>query len=289
MWSEFESEVVPMDGAAPMVAVLGPTRVSGGSITSAQRILLAQLAMRPQDGASIETLIDVIWTDEVPNTARASVQNQVARLRRTFGHRIIESEDGRYVLGVDTDAQRFERTIRAATVGAATTEDLRRVLDLWRGEAFDDLSDDGAAMAERSRLDRLRNTGVELLARQLLASGRADEAVVTLSSHTAMGPWHEAAWELLVVALYVTGDRAGSLACFQRFAAVLDDELGAQPSASFRRIRAAVLDEQPRCALLASIGIEPRPDDRQTPLAGRDVNGHLGSSDQPTSPAPGGV
>jgi DNA-binding SARP family transcriptional activator len=77
-----------------------------------QRALLAVLLLRAGETVSSDVLIDALWGEQPPRTARAAVQNYVAQLRQALGPGVIVSRRGGYVLDVapeQIDLGRFER------------------------------------------------------------------------------------------------------------------------------------------------------------------------------------
>src|SRR3954451_14090133 len=99
--------------------ILGPHEVRDGDRVvelprQQERALLAALLLRPGEPASIDRLIEDLWGDSVPATARASLQNLVSQLRRALGPETLVTREGGYVLEVgpeDVDLTRFERSI----------------------------------------------------------------------------------------------------------------------------------------------------------------------------------
>ena len=73
-------------------------------ITSvAQRRILGRLALGVAEVISIDALVDLLWPDDPPRTAVASVQSQVYRLRLVLGADAIRTTAPGYVLDVDRD------------------------------------------------------------------------------------------------------------------------------------------------------------------------------------------
>ncbi|MEI2559192.1 AfsR/SARP family transcriptional regulator, partial [Acinetobacter pittii] len=58
-------------------------------------------------------------------------------------------------------------------------------------------------------------------------------------------PLHERWWTLWAVALARSGRQADALAALQRLHAVLDEELGVEPSAPVRELQTAILRQDP--------------------------------------------
>src|SRR5688572_19437538 len=72
------------------IDVLGPLRlrVDGTPVDvpgPRRRAVLALLAVSAPDVVRADTLVDAIWGDEPPDSARNSMQSQISRLRRHLG------------------------------------------------------------------------------------------------------------------------------------------------------------------------------------------------------------
>src|SRR3954467_13419783 len=66
-------------------AILGPLRVGGGEATitaGRDRTVLAMLLLRAGRVVPVEELIDAVWEDHPPATARTQLQICVSRLRQ---------------------------------------------------------------------------------------------------------------------------------------------------------------------------------------------------------------
>ncbi|MEM9515288.1 MAG: BTAD domain-containing putative transcriptional regulator [Actinomycetota bacterium] len=237
----------PAEWPAPDVAVLGTVRVNGAPVTAGQRALVAALVLHRHDGASTETLIDAIWPHGAPNSARASVQNQVARLRRVLGAGSIVYADGRYRLAGTTDVGRMDHAVEQLNqpIGAASTPVIAAALDLWRGVAFEDLPDDHDAQVARVTLEQQRSALVERLAEEWLRAARTADTTALLRVRVAHAPFHERAWELLITALYESDRRTEALATYAEFETLLAERLDTTPSQRVRALRSTIADERP--------------------------------------------
>ncbi len=87
-----------------------------------QRALLAALLLRAGHPVRIDELTEVLWGEEPPPTARATLQNYVKRLRRALGPgAAIRTEPGGYCLdiaGGGLDVTRFEAALAAGRAAA---------------------------------------------------------------------------------------------------------------------------------------------------------------------------
>lgn len=123
--------------------------VAGGELIHVggprQRIVLAMLLLEANRVVPIDRLIDAVWEDQPPATARTQVQITVSELRRRLGGPgLILTHATGYQLQVPDDAldiARFWQLVaegrdhagRGDAVRAAA--DLRAALGLWRGDA----------------------------------------------------------------------------------------------------------------------------------------------------------
>ena len=114
--------------------------------------------------------MDGIWADEPPASGRKIVQGYVSGLRTALGDAdVIESRQPGYRLDVkplQIDAKMFE--VLAAEGADALASDPHRArqllfdaLSLWRGDAYEDLSDYDVLGPEITRLEQLRLTTLE--------------------------------------------------------------------------------------------------------------------------------
>src|SRR5438270_9602755 len=74
--------------------LLGPLEIrsNGDAIElgrQMQRTLLALLLVRVGEFVSTNWLVDELWPDEPPETARASLQNSVCQLRKVLGAEVL--------------------------------------------------------------------------------------------------------------------------------------------------------------------------------------------------------
>ena len=171
------------DGMQVRVDVLGPLRliVDGDEIAvpgPKRRALLALLATAERRAMSGDDLIDALWPENPPSTARATLQSHVSRLRRHLGSAAnrLEAIGAGYclLLGPDecdlTEAGALYRAAREADAAHA-----RRMLDdarlLWRGEALAEFTEVEPLRARAVTAAELRARIEEAYLDTLLAVG----------------------------------------------------------------------------------------------------------------------
>lgn len=160
--------------------------------TSSKRCL-ARLLLERNRPVATERLIDDLWGDSPPATARQSLHAHVGRLRRLLAadDGSILGNDGRgYVLRVSDeqlDAACFRQLVAAARRDArdgrraAARQRYRQALSLWRGFPFEGVPLE-AAGGERAELEELRLAALEERIDLDLADGAAAESSPSSSS-----------------------------------------------------------------------------------------------------------
>jgi DNA-binding SARP family transcriptional activator len=172
------------------VRLLGPLEVclEDGPIDlgpRSQRAVLAMLALEPGRTVSADRLVEGLWGERPPPSARKLVQQYVSRLRRAFDGdavRIVTRARG-YALdvaGTEVDAVRAERLLEQARP--------REALALWRGGPLEDLADEPFAAPEIRRLEELRLRAIELAVDADLEAGRHGEVIGELERLVAEQP-----------------------------------------------------------------------------------------------------
>lgn len=255
---------------APRVEIrlLGPFEAAraGGIVhvgSLKQRAVLALLALQAGKVVSSAMLCDLIWNEEQPASASATLQSLISRLRGTLsasgqfvdaGRGVLRTREPGWVLDIDpqaVDALRFEElTARARGRSrrgdaAAAAADLASAIGLWRGAALVDLVDAGYLAAQATQLNEARLDAIEALAEAELASGRPAEALARLDHHVDANPLRERGWGLLMVALYRLGRQVTALRAFQQVRAILAEQLGLEPSPELVQIEQRILRHDP--------------------------------------------
>ncbi len=218
-----------------------------------QRAVVAQLILRANQVVTAEQLIDELWGEEPPETARNTLQTYVYRLRKVLGEERIESAAGAYRLRADPseiDSARFEVLVREARrlldsdpEGALARLD--EALASWRGPAFSDLPGDPSLRGEVARLEDLRLVAIEQQISARLALGRHTTVIGALESLTGRYPLRERLWGGLMLALYRNGRQAEALDAYRRAREVLAEELGIDPSPELQQLHERILRQDP--------------------------------------------
>lgn len=243
-------------------SVLGPVSVREGDreigLAPRLRTLLAALVCHRGRVVSADRLIDVLWSEDPPESAARSLQVYVHRLRTALGTAsAIEYRSPGYRLAVPDDridAGRFEGLAARGRARIADgdpvegAELLRQALGLWRGDAFGDLTDLPHIREEAERLTELRYVCLEDRLRAELDLGRHTEAVGELRGLVSAHPYREGLRALLMLALYRLGRAPEALETYREGRTLMAAELGMEPGPALRDLERAILNQDPGLA-----------------------------------------
>lgn len=239
----------------PEIRLLGPLQVRSGDTDLTprrrkQRALLAALALRVGAPVTQDRLVDELWGENPPKTARHALENYVFELRKSLGKDVIETRPNGYLLNLppeDVDVVRFERLIGEARAASSSEREdkLRNALSLIVGEPLADLAFEPFAQAQIARLQDLEVSAREELVEAELELGRHGELVGRLETLVAAHPFRERLRAHLMVALYRSGRQAEALEAYQDARRMLVDELGIDPSEELQELERAILRQDP--------------------------------------------
>lgn len=229
-----------------------------------RRQAFAVLAAAGGDAVSEQRLIEALWGEHPPETATASLQSHISRLRQAIRPLTVTTVAAGYALDLgeaDIDAARFEQLFERArdSSGPEAVSALAAALDLWRGAAFGEFAELPGVRGESLRLDELRLVATEEWIAARLADGESSALVADLESLVVDHPLRERFWLQLMLALHGSGRQGEALRRADRFRRILGDELGLSPSAGFQAIEASIVADEPRRP--------PQPADHQAPAA----------------------
>lgn len=198
----------------------------------------------------VSALIDAVWPDHPPATARGQVQNCISVLRRALGTECrITSNAAGYAIEVAAeavDALEFERQLangrRAAAAGRLdeAADQLRAALRLWRGQALTGIPGPPIEVAA-ARLEEVRLAATEELIEIDLNLGRHRDLVGELVALIAANPLRERLRGFLMVALYRCGRQAEALGAYRAAREEFVAQLGLEPGESLRQLQQAIL------------------------------------------------
>jgi DNA-binding SARP family transcriptional activator len=197
---------------------------------------------------STSAIVDALWGEDPPRSARTRVQALVCGLRRKLRHAadaVVTRAPG-YSLLAETDTVRFDRLLSAGRRWAASSETERacaafdQAMTLCRGPALDGV-DAPFAGAARAALDEARLLAAEERTEVRLACGRHRALLPGLVEFVATHPFRERARGQLMVALYRSGRQAEAVTVYRAGRDLLARELGLEPCPQLQELYQRIL------------------------------------------------
>ncbi len=228
--------------------------------------VLVTLAHHLDEIVRVDTLIDALWGDDPPETARNVIQVRVSSLRRTLGQSLeFRPESAGYMLeaaGISVDAVEFERLVESA--GELLDEDparalalLDQALKLWRGDPLAAELDirplDGRVAALREMLVSAQSTRLDARLRLGQHGVCCADAKALADEH----PYREDIRALHLLALYRSGRQTEALAAFRHTRDLLVDELGVEPGPELQTLHRQILNQDRDLDLLPPTSVRP--------------------------------
>ena len=227
-----------------------------------QRALLAVLLLHVGQVVSADRLMDELWGEDPPETARSVLQVYVANLRKVLEPArprravggVLRTQPPGYLVDLspgELDLLRFERLAgegRAALADgdpAQAARLLRQALDLWRGPALAGVVLQASGLGEVARLEEQRLAAVEDRIQAELGTGHHHELTGELEALVAAHPLRERLHGQLLVALYRSGRQAEALAAYRRMRETLAEQLGIDPGRPLQDLERAILAQDP--------------------------------------------
>lgn len=257
------------------ISVLGALEVRLNDVSIAPtapkpRQVLAMLALHADRVVPIASLIEELWGEHPPRSARTTMQTYVLQLREMIapalertGHEgsrprdakdvLVTSPGGYLLAGADgtSDVREFERLAtagyRAADAGdvPGCARRLRAALELWTGPALADVQTGPLLEMEIRRLEESRLCALDQRFDADLRLGRHRELLGELSMLVRRYRTHENLHRQLMLALRRSGRRSEALDVYRRLRHALVRERGLEPSLSLRRLQQSILASEP--------------------------------------------
>jgi DNA-binding SARP family transcriptional activator len=238
--------------------ILGPLEVveDGNPValgTLKERIVLGVLLLHANEFVSRERLIDDLWGEAPPPTARKAVNVYVSKLRKALsrsGDDPIATASGGYRLRIEPDeldAERLGQLLSEARESVSggehevAAERFREALALWRGPTLAGLQLESLGRDEVARLDELRIAALMDRIDCDLALGRHEQVLGELNVLIREHPLRERLRAQQMLALYRADRQADALAAYADARRTLIDDLGIEPSEALQRLQQAIL------------------------------------------------
>ena len=242
--------------------ILGPLEVveDGQQValgTLKERLVLGVLLLHANEFVSRERLIDDLWGEAPPPTARKAVNVYLSKLRKTLsgaGADPITTAAGGYRLHVEPeslDASRMQALVGEAQELVAKGERekaaqrFREALSLWRGPTLAGVQLESRGRDEVAALDELRLTALMDRIDCDLALGRHEQVLGELGVLVSEHPLRERLRAQQMLALYRADRQANALEAYAEARRTLVDDLGIEPSEALQRLQQAILRHDP--------------------------------------------
>ncbi|MEV5280077.1 AfsR/SARP family transcriptional regulator [Streptomyces sp. NPDC051994] len=272
----------PPGGTVLQFKVLGPLEIKyNGKVLSAPRgpkvrQLLSLLILQPGSVVSHGPLVDELWGKEPPKTALSTVRTHIYHLRQILKQEIggtippdlIDTSATGYVLRAvpeQVDAEVFQRLARQGEA-QLNSGDLREgsrllslALDTWSGDALTDVI---CGPVLNQHVQHLEELYMRVLQQRIGADmqlGQHGHVAAELRSLVSRHPLNEWLHGQLITALYRCGRRGDALHAYQELRAILQEELGLDPSPALQHMQRAILSgiDGESLAIAANPGSRP--------------------------------
>jgi DNA-binding SARP family transcriptional activator/streptogramin lyase len=242
--------------------ILGPLEVveDGEPValgTLKERLVLGVLLLHANEFVSRERIIDDLWGEAPPPTARQAVNVYLSKLRKALGRAgadPIATASGGYRLHVDPerlDASRMQVLVVSARESVSkgelehAAERFREALALWRGPTLAGLQLESRGRDEVAQLDELRLAALMDWIDCELALGRHEQALGELNLLVREHPLRERLRAQQMLALYRADRQAEALEAYAEARQTLVNDLGIEPSEALQRLQQAILLHDP--------------------------------------------
>lgn len=243
--------------------ILGPVRITVGGEsppvgTHKMEALLRTLLIRNGQVVSLDQLMQELWDKTPPVRAVAAVHVYVSQLRKVLNKYscnadVITTRAPGYTLNLGRDEFDVDLFLALRETGrmqmslsddAVAAQTLAKAIGVWR-EPVQAASYDGPIVREFANwVEELRVDCLELLARALLASDQAGEAIRILYSLISDYPLRENPYAFLMEALSRAGRRADALEVYHTARKRIREELGLEPCRFLQETQECILNDR---------------------------------------------
>ncbi len=252
------------------IRVLGPLSVHNGTVEitpTAQKpcTVLALLLLNHERVVPVSALIEELWQEIPPKTARTALHTYVLHLRKKLaqaagltlaevaetvlqtvqnGYRFV-AERGQFDLEIYHRLQRAGGKAMDAADFRSAAQYFRQALHLWRGPAVADVEPGTRIRAEVAALEQSRMTMLDCRIELDLRLGLHREILPELADMTSRNRFHENLHAQYMIALYRSGYRIRALEAFHKLRHNMLNEFGLEPSLKLKQYHQAVLALDP--------------------------------------------
>ncbi|WEO93652.1 AfsR/SARP family transcriptional regulator [Streptomyces sp. FXJ1.172] len=227
-----------------------------------QRAMLGMLLLKANRIVPSSKLLDSLWADGVPPTARKMLQNAASALRgmlacdggsadppvlltHTPGY-LLHVEPSTIDLNLFTLHTERGRSYAAQADWESARRALRDALDVWRGPVLSDLTETCGTWPEAAAVQNTHLVAVEELFDAELACGRHREVVAELELVAGRELSHERLVAQLMLAMYRCGRQLDALDIYRRARVSLIETHGLEPSRELQELEHLILNQDVR-------------------------------------------
>lgn len=235
--------------------VLGSVRVVVADVSmpikrAQRRAILGYLLLNTDRLVTSEELVDALWGEDPPKSAKSQIHAAISALRAALGpdgQRSILSETGGYRLAItadELDLLRFNNLVAQAQAEQdpeRAARQVREALALWEGPPLSGIT---ARFADPARavLQERYLSAYEFLVDIELSRGHHVELVPELMTQVETHPLREKLTGQLMLALFRSGRQMEAFAAYDRIRALLVEELGCDPTSELRAVHRYILE-----------------------------------------------
>src|SRR5579885_1997763 len=245
---------------------LGPADLGGRKPKQLLEILLTERGRV----VSKDRIADLLWHDELPENASATIDTYVSVLRRHLEPTTLHARDSRYIRRirpgylfdtseVEVDVDRFQVLI-AEGQRARNDGDLERAgdafaaaIDLYRGAYLEDEPQASWTLGPRERLKRAYIDLLVTAAEVATARGDFNKGLRLCERAIEYDAICEEAFRWAMLCSYALGRQDEALRTFQRCSKALAQELGTSPMPETDALHRRILQGVPVQQLLADV------------------------------------
>ena len=221
------------------------------------RKMIALLVINSNQFVSVADLYSELWQEQLPPSAKATLQGYVVRLRKILaGHAGCEvvTRPGGYLMRVEQgvlDLQSFEevlmeaRRLRRSGQDEPAVQAFRTALAMRRGPVLGDMEPGPVLEPSVMRITQACDSAIEQRMGCELRLGRHLDILDELSELVLRNPLHEGLHARFMIALYRSGRRGMAIDAYERLRLALATRLGLDPAPGLRRLHLAILQDDP--------------------------------------------
>ncbi|MGW0209071.1 BTAD domain-containing putative transcriptional regulator [Streptomyces sp. NPDC003233] len=234
-----------------LTVVTGAQRIQPTS--HRHRVVLAMLLLAPGRPVSTDALVDALWGDDPPATARNQVQGCVSALRRLFSGLgapgLLETCPAGYRLQTLPDATDLGAVLHGCIRANDLAEQgnkaeavalLHGLLSRWHGSLLPDVESLAVHTRARAHVEALEKAQLQCVDWEM-ELGRYTQVIGELYELLARDPADEPVRGRLMTALHGAGRIAEALDVYRDGRRVLVEQLGLEPGPELRQIEARIL------------------------------------------------